>query len=53
MDATPGAADAGAPLAGRYEVGPLVGLGGTAHVYRAWDRKRARVVAVKVFLPGS
>ena len=53
MDATPGAADAGAPLAGRYEVGPLVGLGGTAHVYRAWDRTRARVVAVKVFLPGS
>jgi eukaryotic-like serine/threonine-protein kinase len=40
-------------LAGRYEVGPLVGIGGTAQVHRAWDRGRGCPVAVKVFRPGA
>jgi eukaryotic-like serine/threonine-protein kinase len=40
-------------LAGRYRIGPLVGLGGTAEVYRAFDHERGRAVAVKIFRPGS
>lgn len=36
-------------LAGRYELGPLVGAGGTARVHRAVDRQLGRTVAVKVF----
>jgi eukaryotic-like serine/threonine-protein kinase len=52
MDATPGAAGSNVLLAGRYEVGPLVGLGGTARVHRGWDRDQNRAVAVKVFEPG-
>jgi eukaryotic-like serine/threonine-protein kinase len=34
-------------LAGRYEVGALLGEGGSAYVYRALDRQLAREVAVK------
>jgi serine/threonine protein kinase len=52
MDATPGAEGSGVLLAGRYEVGPLVGLGGTARVHRAWDRDQGRAVAVKVLDSG-
>ena len=37
MDAIPGAGGSGACWRGRYEVGALVGLGGTARVYRARD----------------
>ena len=44
---------AGDLLAGRYEVGELVGVGGTAQVYRAWDHERGTPVAVKVFRPGA
>ena len=48
MDAVPGAL-----LASRYDLGPLVGLGGTAQVYRAWDHEDGCPVAVKIFRPGS
>jgi serine/threonine protein kinase len=53
MGGVPDAGGLGDLLAGRYEVGPLVGLGGTAEVYRAWDHFRGRPVAVKIFRPGS
>ncbi|SFW87576.1 Serine/threonine protein kinase [Amycolatopsis australiensis] len=36
-------------LAGRYEVGRLIGSGGTARVYRAYDLRLAREVAVKIY----
>lgn len=36
-------------LAGRYEVGRLVGSGGTARVYRAYDLRLEREVAVKIY----
>jgi eukaryotic-like serine/threonine-protein kinase len=51
MGAEPGGN--GSLLAGRYEVGPLVGLGGTAQVYRAVDHALGRTVAIKIFRPGS
>lgn len=43
----------GTVLADRYELGPLVGFGGTAEVYRARDRATGRLVAVKLFTTGS
>nr|WP_192782984.1 serine/threonine-protein kinase [Amycolatopsis lexingtonensis] len=36
-------------LAGRYEVGRLIGSGGTARVYRAYDLRLDREVAVKIY----
>ncbi|MDQ3887101.1 MAG: serine/threonine protein kinase [Actinomycetota bacterium] len=39
-------------LAQRYELGPLLGQGGSAQVHRAWDRLLNRAVAVKLFAPG-
>ncbi|MFG1642696.1 protein kinase [Amycolatopsis sp. NPDC049252] len=36
-------------LAGRYEIGPLIGRGATARVHRALDRELGRAVAVKVY----
>ncbi|MEV6642585.1 serine/threonine-protein kinase [Amycolatopsis sp. NPDC051371] len=36
-------------LAGRYEVGRLIGSGGTARVYRAFDLRLSREVAVKIY----
>ncbi|MEV6920801.1 protein kinase [Amycolatopsis sp. NPDC051106] len=36
-------------LAGRYEVGRLIGSGGTARVYRAYDLRLQREVAVKIY----
>jgi tRNA A-37 threonylcarbamoyl transferase component Bud32 len=36
-------------LGGRYEVGRLIGSGGTARVYRAYDLRLEREVAVKVY----
>jgi eukaryotic-like serine/threonine-protein kinase len=39
-------------LVQRYELGPLVGQGGSAHVHWAWDRLLNRAVAVKLFAPG-
>ena len=53
MDAVPDPDGARALLAGRYDVGPLVGMGGTAQVYRAWDHESGCPVALKVFRPGS
>lgn len=38
-----------AVLADRYEVGSIIGRGGTAEVYRAWDRVLLLPVAVKLF----
>ncbi len=35
----------------RYELGELLGQGGTARVFRAKDRKTGEVVALKVLLP--
>ena len=37
-----------APLSGRYELEEIVGSGGMSVVYRAWDLKSDREVAVKV-----
>ena len=39
-------------IAGRYLVGPLLGRGGAAEVYRAQDQVLGRAVAVKLFLSG-
>ncbi|MBE8519679.1 protein kinase [Amycolatopsis sp. H6(2020)] len=36
-------------LDGRYEVGRLIGSGGTARVYRAYDVRLGREVAVKIY----
>jgi len=40
-------------IAGRYLVGPLLGRGGAAEVYRAHDQVLDRAVAVKLFLNGA
>ncbi|NLD58336.1 MAG: protein kinase, partial [Clostridiales bacterium] len=41
----------GRVIAGRYEVQAVVGTGGMAVVYRAWDRQSSRMVAIKVLRP--
>ncbi|GLY43080.1 hypothetical protein Amsp01_091030 [Amycolatopsis sp. NBRC 101858] len=40
-------------IAGRYEIGGLIGTGGTARVYQAFDRLLSRDVAVKVYERGT
>lgn len=40
----------GAVVSGRYVVGSLLGTGGMAEVYRAYDRQLSRNIAFKVFL---
>lgn len=52
-DAPAPVGDAPAVLGDRYELGPAVGHGGTATVYRAHDRTFGRTVAVKLFAPGA
>ncbi|MFG1643072.1 serine/threonine-protein kinase [Amycolatopsis sp. NPDC049252] len=42
-----------ATLAGRYEVGRLIGSGGTARVYRAYDLRLDREVAAKIYDRGA
>ena len=49
--ATP-APDAPPLIAGRYELGPVIGRGGTADVHRARDLRLQRDVAVKLFTRG-
>lgn len=39
-------------LGGRYEIGPILGCGGTATVYRARDCVLRRDAAIKLFHPG-
>ena len=48
-------ADADGPtlLAGRYEIGALIALGGSAEVHRARDVETGRQVAVKILRPGA
>ncbi|MBQ4088792.1 MAG: Stk1 family PASTA domain-containing Ser/Thr kinase [Clostridia bacterium] len=41
----------GTVLSGRYVVEEIVGTGGMAVVYRAWDRMCKRIVAIKVLRP--
>ncbi|WP_245887474.1 serine/threonine-protein kinase [Umezawaea tangerina] len=36
------------PLAGRYRLGEVIGVGGVATVYRAWDTRLHRQVAIKL-----
>jgi serine/threonine-protein kinase len=42
----------GQVLAGRYEIGAVLGRGGMAEVRAAWDLRLSRAVAVKTLLPG-
>src|SRR5438067_11453262 len=50
--ATPRAPDlSGRALDGRYELGALIGEGSFGRVYRGYDRRLARRVAVKVIKP--
>ncbi|SFB62932.1 Serine/threonine protein kinase [Amycolatopsis marina] len=48
-----GGPDRDGVLAGRYELGDVLGSGGTATVYQAWDRSVERSVAVKLFHPSA
>ncbi|MQA14870.1 MAG: protein kinase [Pseudonocardiaceae bacterium] len=51
-DAVPPVPDAPVVVGDRYELGPALGHGGTATVYRARDRVLERTVAVKLFTQG-
>ena len=41
----------GRVISGRYEIEAVVGTGGMAVVYRAWDKLNRRTVAIKVLRP--
>ncbi len=47
-DAAPDGMEAGAILAGRYQIAERLGSGATGHVYRAHDRATDRDVAIKL-----
>lgn len=47
-----GEPDDAALVAGRYELGPVIGRGGSATVHRAWDRHCERPVALKLYAAG-
>ena len=38
----------GIELGNRYKIGELIGIGGMSNVYKAFDTKTNRVVAVKI-----
>jgi serine/threonine protein kinase len=42
----------GPVLAGRYEIGAVLGRGGMAEVRAGWDLRLGRAVAIKTLLPG-
>jgi len=46
-------ASVAATIAGRYQLGPVLGRGAMSTVYRATDLLLGRDVAIKIFLPGS
>jgi serine/threonine protein kinase len=41
------------PVAGRYELGPVLGVGSSAVVHRGWDLTDGEPVAVKLFRAGA
>ena len=43
----------GQVLADRYELNEVIGRGGMGSVFRAWDTRLERFVAIKVFAPGT
>ncbi len=49
--ASGGELDAGAELAGRYQIEATLGRGGSGTVYRAWDRVLGEPIAVKILRP--
>lgn len=59
MEEVPPLSPAGAPLAGRYQLGDMLGRGAMGEVRSAWDLRLGRRVAVKVLredvaaLPGA
>src|SRR5690242_1773293 len=49
MEPTPADQSASTRFADRYLLGERIGYGGAAEVYRAWDEKLERAVAIKLF----
>lgn len=43
----------GTEIAGRYLIGGKIGVGGFGIVYRAWDRKLEKLMAVKEYYPNG
>ncbi|MHA6624236.1 serine/threonine-protein kinase [Pseudonocardia sichuanensis] len=52
-DEAPATGDAPRVVAGRYELGPVLGAGSSAVVYRARDLRCGDAVAIKCFRPGA
>ncbi|HYH30752.1 MAG TPA: serine/threonine-protein kinase [Pseudonocardia sp.] len=53
LDEAVAAGGASRVVAGRYELGPVLGSGSSAVVYRARDLQRGDLVAIKCFRPGA